>query len=72
MTTPNPNRKLCIYDHATMTGTICTLAEFAADNADCPDLVTDAECLSWGFGFTVGGGAAPLVTISRWPDGIRD
>ena len=70
--TPNPNRKLCVYDHATMHGDICTLAEFAAANVDDPDLVRDAECLARGFGFTIGGGAAPLVTISRWPDGIKD
>ena len=72
MTTPNPNRRLCILDHATMQTTICTLADFARDNADDPEIVTDAECLAHGFGFTVGGGAAPTFTVSRWPDGIKD
>ena len=59
--------RLCILDHSTMQGTICTLEEFARDNADDPEIVADAACLAPGFGVTVGGGAAPTFTISRWP-----
>ena len=69
---PNPQRKLLILDHSNMHTIICTLEQFAKDNAHDPELVIDAECLAHGFGFTIGGGAAPMFTISRWPDGIKD
>jgi len=52
--------------HDDFRSAIVPLSRFCADNASDPDLCEDARCLARGFGFTVGGGAAPAVSISRW------
>jgi hypothetical protein len=57
---------LLITDHATMQGDIVPIDVFIAANASDPDLCEDVRCLARGFGFTIGGGAAPAVSISRW------
>lgn len=65
------NRKrirLLVTDLQTMKGTFTSLEQFAADNRDDPELIIDCECLAVGFGFDIGGGAAPRFAISRWSD----
>jgi hypothetical protein len=57
---------LLVMDHATWDGRIIPLSQFCSENESDPDLCEDARCLARGFGFTVGGGSAPAVTISRW------
>jgi hypothetical protein len=57
---------LLITDHQTMVGRIIPLSQFCAENESDPDLCEDVHCLARGFGFTVGGGAAPAISISRW------
>jgi hypothetical protein len=58
--------RLLVMDHVTMIGRIVTLSQFCADNASDADLCEDCRCLAQGFGFTIGGGAAPAISISRW------
>ena len=45
---------------------VCTMHEFENANRDDPELIEDVRCLAKGFGFTAGGGAAPVFHISRW------
>lgn len=66
MSNPSPDYLLLIMPHDTMRGDIVRLSQFCADNASDPDLCEDVRCLAMGFGFTIGGGAAPAITISRW------
>ena len=49
-----------------MRGDIMPIETFIAANADDADLCEDVRCLARGFGFTIGGGAAPAFSISRW------
>lgn len=44
---------------------VTTLAAFCADNADHRWLCTKAKTLRVGERFRTGGGAAPVVTVSR-------
>lgn len=57
---------ILVTDHATMRGDIMPFAEFARANASDPYLLDDVRCLARGMGFTIGGGAAPAFSISRW------
>ncbi len=41
-----------------------THGEFARDNADAPDIVLDSLKLTLGQSIRIGGGAAPVVTIT--------
>ncbi len=52
--------------HDTMSTAIVPIERFIADNASDADLCEDVRCLARGFGFTIGGGSAPAVSISRW------
>ena len=45
---------------------IGTYAKFARANAECPELLEDVQMLARGWGLTIGGGAEPFFTISRW------
>ena len=58
--------QLLILDHETMDAPIVDFEDFALANAGDPELIEDCRCLAKGFGFTVGGGAAPAFTITRW------
>ena len=49
-----------------MDAPIVDFEDFALANAGDPELIEDCRCLAKGFGFTVGGGAAPAFTITRW------
>lgn len=54
-----------IDDMQTGTSTTCTLNELRAANADDEELCIDCECLARGWGFVIGGGAAPAFEIYR-------
>lgn len=58
--------QLLILDHETLKSDIVSFEQFAKDNANDPELIEDCLCLARGFGFTIGGGASPAYSISRW------
>ena len=55
-------RMVRIDDITSGTSTVLTFAEFRRDNAE---LCEDLDILSVGWGFTVGGGAAPVFEFYR-------
>ncbi len=67
----NPVRHILItpIDHlageAVDASTLCTLAAFVADNGEAPDLIADARDLRRGESCRIGGGAAPLLELTR-------
>lgn len=58
--------RVLILDHSTMQSRIIPLAQFCEENGSDADLCAEVRDLAVTRGITIGGGAAPAFSITRW------